>query len=67
MKTEWHVVDDWARARLDAARQKLEGPLDPVESAHTRGRIAALKELIALPAALQSAKESQSLNGDPDY
>lgn len=67
MTAEWHAVESWASARLDAARQKLEGPLDPVESAHTRGRIAALKELIALPATLQSAKESQSLNGDPDY
>ena len=36
-----------------------------IETAHARGRIAALKELIALPETLRREKESQSLNGGP--
>ena len=67
MQTNWHAVESWANARLDAARNKLEGPLDPTESAHTRGRIAALKELLALPETLKSDKDARTLNGGPDF
>ena len=66
MAAEWHAVESWAKTRLDAARQRLEGPLDQIETANTRGRIAALKELIALPETLHREKASQSLNGGPD-
>ena len=65
--TEWNAVEAWAMARLDAARNKLEGALDPTESAHTRGRIAALKELLALPETLKSDKAARALNGGPDF
>ena len=67
MATEWKVVEEWAQARLITARQILEGDHDGVVTAKQRGRIAVLKELIALPETLQRDKESQSLNGGPDF
>ena len=63
----WPDVEQWANDKLAAARAKNDGDLDTVETAKLRGRIAALKELIALPEMLKSAKESQSLNGGPGY
>ena len=66
MTTEWHTVHAWATDRLAAARQKIEGPLSPDETIQTRGRIAVLKELIALPETLKGQSDARLLNGGPE-
>lgn len=45
----WHDVEAWATERLSTARNRNDGDLDLIETAKLRGRIALLKELIALP------------------
>lgn len=50
----WRAIDAWADSALDEARAALEmRGLDPAESEHLRGRIAALRELQGLAAAPQ--------------
>jgi hypothetical protein len=66
MSTQWHTVQAWATERLVASRQKLESSLDPVQTEHTRGRIAVLKELIALPGTLKSLSDARLSNGGPE-
>lgn len=44
----WMRVEEWATARIDAQRKRNDGPLDAVQTAHLRGQVAALKELLAL-------------------
>lgn len=65
MKAEWHIVEAWANERLLSARQRLEGDLDAIKTAELRGRIAMLKELIALPR-LTADKAAQSSIGAPE-
>jgi hypothetical protein len=46
----WRDVAAWAAPRLESARAELESPnVDDARARYLRGRIAALKELLALP------------------
>lgn len=45
----WEHTIAWANDKLADARKKNDGELDDIATAHLRGRIAMLKELIALP------------------
>lgn len=61
----WADVEAWANDKLDAARVSNDNPsLDAVETARLRGRIQALKELIALPKTLE-VEASRSMEADP--
>jgi len=63
----WTDIAGWAEQRLDLARQRLESELDPVETAKCRARIALLKELLALPEAVnRSQRETQASLGTPE-
>lgn len=44
----WLKLKSYMEEQLDVARRKNDGDLDPFETAKLRGRIAALKALIAL-------------------
>lgn len=44
----WKAIEAWAAARLERARLKNDGDLDPTATAKTRGEIRALKDLLAL-------------------
>jgi hypothetical protein len=45
----WAQTKRWAEAMLDRERKKNDAlDLDPVQTAHTRGRISLLKELLSL-------------------
>lgn len=44
----WLKLKGYMNEQLDLARRKNDGNLDQFETARLRGRIAALKELIAL-------------------
>lgn len=45
----WKAVEEWAVERLKKARDRNDSPAaDMVETSHLRGRIGALKELLAL-------------------
>lgn len=46
---QWNDVVAWAQSQLDQARIKNDGDVDASGTATLRGRIALLKELIALP------------------
>lgn len=46
----WAQIEAWANEALVRARAKNDGDLTESETAKLRGRIDALKELIALPA-----------------
>lgn len=58
----WKQVEDWAKSRLDTARQRNDGNHDPVKTASIRGEIGLLKELLDLPN--QGARVVQA---DPTY
>lgn len=46
----WRQIEQWAEARLKSEREKNDAvDMDPIQTATTRGRIALLKELLALP------------------
>ena len=47
--THWSEIEAWAKERLASARDRNDGDLGEIETAHLRGRIATLKELLALP------------------
>lgn len=47
----WLAVSEWAESRIAELRRKNDGPLEEVPTAHLRGQIAALKQLLALPTA----------------
>lgn len=55
----WRALEAYANTRIDALRTKNDGALDAVTTAHLRGRIAALKDLLTLaqPAPAQEAGE----------
>lgn len=44
----WARVKEFAEARITSLRAKNDGMLDELTTANVRGRIAALKELVAL-------------------
>lgn len=44
----WMRVEQWANDRIADLRCRNDGQLDPIKTADVRGRIAALKELLAL-------------------
>lgn len=44
----WKSIEAWATARLDRARLKNDGDMDPIATAKTRGEIRTLKDLLAL-------------------
>ena len=46
---QWREVEAWANDKLVQARQQNDGDLGDSDTAKLRGRIALLKELIALP------------------
>lgn len=51
----WLVIHEWASERLDQLRKRNDGPLDAVATAHLRGQLATLKQLLALPQAAPTA------------
>lgn len=55
----WRALEVYANTKIDALRTKNDGALDAVTTAHLRGRIAALKDLLTLakPAPAQEAGE----------
>lgn len=44
----WHKLERYLRRRLEAARERNDGPLTADETAAVRGEIKALKGLLAL-------------------
>lgn len=46
---QWHETEHWAKERLANAISQIQGDVSELETAKLRGRIAVLKELIALP------------------
>jgi hypothetical protein len=45
----WRAVKDWAEARLTSSRSTIEAVgMPPLETEYERGRIAAMRELLAL-------------------
>lgn len=47
----WLAIHEWASERLEQLRKRNDGPLDVVATAHLRGQVAILKQLLALPTA----------------
>lgn len=45
----WLAIHEWASERLDSLRKRNDGALDGVATAHLRGQIATLKQILALP------------------
>ena len=58
-------VEQWAAVKLDAYRKMNDGDLTEIETAKLRGRIAALKELLALQD-LQKVLQAQSKSDLPE-
>lgn len=61
----WRDIEVWATARLNLARSMIEGDLSEIDTAKLRGRIATLKELLAIPST-QKVLESQAKAGLPE-
>lgn len=57
MHVDWHYVEAWAKERLESSRQRNDADLGATDTATLRGRIALLKELIALP---ESKKDEEA-------
>ena len=55
----WRALEEMATTKLDGLRRKNDGQLDELKTAHLRGRIAELKDLLTLaqPAPAQEAGE----------
>ena len=55
----WRALEEMATAKLEGLRKKNDGQLDDLKTAHLRGRIAELKDLLTLaqPAPAQEAGE----------
>lgn len=51
--TTWRVIDAWLQRELANAREHNDRELDPAQTAALRGRIAALKDLMALPESIE--------------
>jgi hypothetical protein len=47
--TTWDTLSLWLEEELQRQRERIEGDLNPEETAKTRGRIQALKEILDLP------------------
>ena len=61
----WTDIEAWAKDKLATARNQNDGELSEIETAKLRGRIATLKELIALPNT-QKVLEAQSKSVLPE-
>lgn len=59
----WSAIQAHLEKDLERLRAKNDGPLSELETAALRGRIAAVKDLLALPARLAAEAEQH----DPDY
>lgn len=44
----WKTIETWAKDRIERARLRNDGDLDPASTAKVRGEIKALKDLLAL-------------------
>jgi len=55
----WRALESMATNKLESLRKKNDGQLDELATAHLRGRIAELKDLLTLakPAPAQEAGE----------
>lgn len=60
----WPDIEAWAQERLALARGRNDGDLSEIDTAKLRGRIATLKELIALPEQ-KKLLEAQSMGASP--
>lgn len=54
----WRKIERHLTERLNAARLRNDGPLDPAETAQTRGEIKALKGLLSLGRPLPPVESS---------
>ncbi|WP_022727231.1 hypothetical protein [Fodinicurvata sediminis] len=46
----WDGVKEWGEAQLERSRSTLEAPgTSPIDTEYQRGRVAALRDLLALP------------------
>jgi hypothetical protein len=62
---QWHEVFIWASERLEQYRKQNDGDMSEAETNKLRGRIAVLKELLALPNQ-KTILESQAKFVTPD-
>ena len=65
MDINWLYIETWAKQEIDLARQKNDGDLNEMATAKLRGRLSALKELVALPED-KRFRETQSRIDAPD-
>jgi hypothetical protein len=59
----WHSLKAHLENQLQFAREKNDSKLSPDETAELRGRIAAIKELLALPRASSAQEELTKMAG----
>ena len=55
----WAHIRNWAENEIKRCREKNDADLEPAETARLRGKIAALKELLALPAKAEALAQMQ--------
>ena len=66
MEIRWDTVEEWARLKLQSARESNDNAsLNAEETAKLRGRIQCIKELLALPKTLESEEAQAQVAGDP--
>ena len=65
MDINWLYIETWAKQEIDLARLKNDGDLNEMATAKLRGRLSALKELVALPED-KRFRETQSRIDAPD-
>ena len=67
----WATIKRWAEDELAKEQKKLESPhLDFNQTNNARGAITRLRQLVALPSAMEKEKKrvsEQSSNEDEDY
>ena len=61
----WQDIDAWAKLKLESSRNQNDGDLNEIETAKLRGRIALLKEIVALPQ-VRKAMEAQQKSVLPE-
>ena len=61
----WQEIEAWAKDKLASARNQNDGDLNEIETAKLRGRIALLKEIVALPA-VRKAMDAQQKSVLPE-
>jgi hypothetical protein len=60
----WSAIKDWATKELQRCREKNDAALSLEETAKLRGKIEALKELLALPAKAAAQASMSRLDQD---